>query len=59
MKVDVPQEDYIGLKQLDLSGRLELKSLPGYHMHFSLKEFDDQVIRPYLDSNTSRPIVAK
>lgn len=47
------QEDFIGLKELDEAGRLELGTLPGYHMHFSLQEFDEKVIKAYLTSKAS------
>jgi hypothetical protein len=42
------QEDQIGLRKLDESGRLNLGTLPGYHMRFTLQEFDDLIITPYL-----------
>lgn len=53
------QEDFIGLKELDKAGRLELGSLPGYHMHFSLEEFDERVIQPYLTVNESRVLASR
>ena len=48
------QEDFIGLKELDKAGRLELGSLPGYHMQFSLEDFNEKVIQPYLTLNVTR-----
>lgn len=45
------QEDQIGLRKLDESRRLDLKTIPGYHMHFTLQEFDDVVI-PYLTAGS-------
>ena len=53
------QEDFIGLKELDKRGRLELGSLPGYHMHFSLEEFNEQIIQPYLAYNESRVMTSR
>lgn len=45
---DLYKEDQIGLRKLDESGRLNLGTLPGYHMRFTLQEFDDLIITPYL-----------
>ncbi len=42
------KEDWIGLRELDESGRLVLGSVPGAHMHFSLPWFLDNVVDPYL-----------
>jgi len=46
------QEDHIGLRKLDESGRLDLGTLPGYHMHFTLQEFEDLIVIPYLTAGS-------
>jgi palmitoyl-protein thioesterase len=43
-------EDRLGLKELDESGRLWFKSLPGQHMQFSFKELTE-----ILDKHAARP----
>ena len=55
----VVQEDFIGLKELDKGGRLELGSLPGYHMQFSLEEFNKKLIQPYLTRNETRAMASR
>eukprot|EP00884_Botryococcus_braunii_P007153 jgi/Botrbrau1/16439/Bobra.0142s0035.1 len=45
---DLYKEDWIGLRELDESGRLDLVECPGQHMHFSLDWFESDVIHPYL-----------
>ena len=47
------QEDHIGLKRLDEAGRLDQGTIPGYHMHFTLQEFDNLIVGPYLTANQS------
>ena len=42
------KEDWIGLQELDVTGRLELKEIEGPHMHFSLSWFKTEVIDAYL-----------
>ena len=42
------QEDWIGLKHLQESGRLVRADAPGMHMHFTLDWFDKAVVTPYL-----------
>ena len=42
------QEDWIGLKQLDQSGRVTLEECPGQHMHVTLDWFDAHVIQAHL-----------
>jgi len=49
---DLYKEDHIGLKRLDLAGRLDHGTLPGYHMQFTLQEFDDLIVGPYLTANS-------
>ena len=41
-------EDRIGLRELDVSGRLKFDVCPGGHMHISLDWFTQHVITPYL-----------
>ena len=45
---DLYKEDWIGLRELDESGRLILSDAPGPHMRFSLDWFLKHVINPYL-----------
>lgn len=45
---DLYKEDWIGLRELDESGRLVLGHVPGPHMHFSLEWLRTNVINPYL-----------
>ena len=45
---DLWAEDRIGLRQLAESGRLELKSAPGFHMQFTLEWFTEHVVWPHL-----------
>ena len=40
--------DPLGLRALDESGRLFLRSAPGNHMHFSVDWFVREVVRPFL-----------
>ncbi|KAJ9505000.1 hypothetical protein QJQ45_013627 [Haematococcus lacustris] len=47
------QEDWIGLRALDESGRLELVEAPGAHMQFTLQWFTEQVIQPYLTGSSA------
>lgn len=42
------QQDWIGLRQLDEAGKLLLEEAPGEHMQFTLKWFDQEVVRKYL-----------
>ena len=42
------QEDWIGLKQLDQSGRVTLEECPGQHMHVTLDWFATHVIQAHL-----------
>lgn len=42
------KEDWIGLQELDTTGRLEFVEAPGAHMRFSLTWFEDNVIDKYL-----------
>ena len=41
------QEDWIGLKQLNDTGRLTLDECPGRHMQFSLSWLEDNILVPY------------
>lgn len=41
-------EDWIGLRALDVSGRLVRAEAPGAHMQFTLTWFEDNVLWPYL-----------
>jgi len=41
-------QDTIGLKTLDLAGKIKFLSVPGNHMQFTLKWLTDNVIMPYL-----------
>lgn len=45
---DLYKEDWIGLKELDESGRLILGSVPGRHMNFSLEWLLKNVIDAHL-----------
>ncbi|PRW45157.1 Palmitoyl- thioesterase 1 [Chlorella sorokiniana] len=47
-ETELYQQDWIGLKELQESGRLELAHCPGRHMQFSLEWFARNVVRPYL-----------
>ncbi|KAI7840948.1 hypothetical protein COHA_005378 [Chlorella ohadii] len=47
-ETELYQQDWIGLRQLQESGRLELARCPGRHMQFSLEWFAQHVVRPYL-----------
>ena len=47
------QEDFIGLRQLDEEGKVELKSCPTAHMQFSMDWFDQEVVQRYLANNTT------
>jgi palmitoyl-protein thioesterase len=42
------KRDWIGLRQLDQDGRLELREVPGGHMHFTLDWFDEEIVDKYL-----------
>ncbi|THD22649.1 Palmitoyl-protein thioesterase [Fasciola hepatica] len=41
-------EDLLGLKKLDLSGKLHLLETPGEHLHFSLEWFKEKIVIPFL-----------
>jgi len=45
---DLYKEDFIGLRQLDESGRLELKEIDGEHMNFTLEWFESEILQQYL-----------
>jgi len=48
------QEDWIGLKTLDQSGRLHLLDIPNAdHMQFTIKWFDQNVLSVYLNNTLS------
>lgn len=47
-ETDLYKEDWIGLRELDESGRLVLGHVPGPHMHFSLEWLRKNVIDLYL-----------
>ncbi|KAK9829239.1 hypothetical protein WJX72_004713 [[Myrmecia] bisecta] len=42
------KDDWIGLRALDESGRLQLGEVPGKHMQFSWDWFMEHVVQPYL-----------
>ena len=44
------QEDWIGLKQLDVEGKVKLEECPGQHMHVTLDWFTTYVIQAHLQS---------
>ena len=48
------QEDWIGLRELDESGKLVFETCPGSHMHFGLDWFRTTVIDAHLAGNSSR-----
>jgi len=51
------QEDWIGLKTLDKSGRLHLLDIPNAnHMQFTLKWFDEHVVTVFLNNTITKPI---
>eukprot|EP00053_Salpingoeca_punica_P008516 m.76370 g.76370 ORF g.76370 m.76370 type:complete len:305 (-) comp14633_c0_seq2:204-1118(-) len=43
-------EDWLGLKELDTSGRIDMLECPGDHMQISMQYFHDEVILPYLNN---------
>jgi hypothetical protein len=42
------QEDWLGLKELNSTGRLVLDHAPGFHMQFTLEWFGREVVRAHL-----------
>lgn len=42
------KEDWIGLKQLDQSGRLKLLSTLGNHLQFTIEWFQQNIVEPFL-----------
>jgi len=52
-EMDIYQEDWIGLKSLDESGRLKFLSCPGNHMQISLSWFASNVVAPFLNNSVS------
>jgi len=46
-------QDTIGLKELDVSGRLKFVGCPGNHMQFTLDWFTQNVIVPYFNNTAS------
>ncbi|KAF5829084.1 Alpha/Beta hydrolase protein [Dunaliella salina] len=47
-ETDLYMEDFIGLRQLDESGRLELKEKEGEHLEFTLDWFESEILQHYL-----------
>uniref|UniRef100_A0A023G3E2 Palmitoyl-protein thioesterase 1 n=1 Tax=Amblyomma triste TaxID=251400 RepID=A0A023G3E2_AMBTT len=45
---DIYTEDWIGLKQLDQSGRLHFLSTLGDHLQFTTEWFTENILKPYL-----------
>ncbi len=43
------EEDWLGLKELDQSGRLVFAEAPGAHMHFSFPWFQQEIVDKYLN----------
>ena len=42
------QEDWIGLRELDESGRLVFSEITGHHMQFTFDWFEQNIINTYL-----------
>jgi len=42
------QEDWIGLKQLDTTGRLHLYEVLGDHLQFDMKWFEEEIVNKFL-----------
>lgn len=42
------QEDWLGLKKLDMAGRLDFLEVEGDHLRFTLEWFIENIVNPYL-----------
>ncbi|KAI8053274.1 Alpha/Beta hydrolase protein [Syncephalis plumigaleata] len=56
-ELPIYKEDWIGLRELDTSGRLIFKEAPGQHMRISLDYLDVEVLRPYFSKRHDQRLV--
>jgi len=52
-QTDIYQQDWLGLKQLDQTKRLQFLESPGEHLKFTDQWFIANVVTPYLNSTSS------
>jgi len=45
------QQDWIGLQVLNKQGKIDLKTVPGDHMQFTIEWFNANVVYPYLNNS--------
>ncbi|KAF9929370.1 hypothetical protein FBU30_001636 [Linnemannia zychae] len=60
---DQYKQDWLGLKTMDLAGKLSFEVMEGEHMQFSLEEFAEKITIPYLleieDQNEADALLKK
>jgi len=57
---DMYKQDWLGLKLLDLQGRIEFLSAPGEHMQFSMEYFDTHILAHLnTTAHTAVPVVER
>ncbi|CAD7703062.1 unnamed protein product, partial [Ostreobium quekettii] len=56
--LDIYKEDWIGLKQLDERGAIDIGDVPGDHMEFTMEWFMEHVVEKYLLSPMEEPHIS-